>query len=194
MGLAEVQVVLARLFVDEELRARFFSDPSAVGRSLGLDDREATGLAGLSPRHVSDFAAALRRKRVDDARKIVPLTASALGDRFAPLLLASIEGALPRGRHRDDARSLAAHLMTLSRVESFPIPWAGDLARYELAFGEALTIRAGLITRRFRFPVRRLAEAIHHGVPIPSVRAGLTIGIWLRIPGRRGVVHRLLFS
>ena len=56
MGLAEVQVVLARLFVDEELRARFFADPPTVGRALGLDDREAMGLAALSPRHVAEFA------------------------------------------------------------------------------------------------------------------------------------------
>ena len=45
MGLAEVQAALARLFTDSDLRVRFFADPIEVGRELGLDESETTGLA-----------------------------------------------------------------------------------------------------------------------------------------------------
>src|SRR4051812_34429829 len=37
MGVAEIQSVLARLYVDPKLRDRFFADPAAVGAELGLD-------------------------------------------------------------------------------------------------------------------------------------------------------------
>ena len=41
MGLAEVQAALAKLYVDEALRDRFFDDPAAVGSELGLEGGEA---------------------------------------------------------------------------------------------------------------------------------------------------------
>ncbi len=116
MGLADVQAALARLFTDESLRARFFADPIAVGRALGLDSPEAEGLAGLSRDHVSQFAATLRRKRIDDARKYLPLTSLALGDSFAGHLLDAIDGPSPPGRHRDDARLLVGRLARLGEI------------------------------------------------------------------------------
>nr|UXE45584.1 hypothetical protein Hi04_10k_c4998_00027 [uncultured bacterium] len=187
MALADVQSALARLFTDESLRARFFDDPTALGRSLGLDDREASDLAGLSRDHVSHFAATLRHKRVDDARRYLPLTAAALGDGFAPHLLAAIGGPSPPGRHRDDARALVEDLATVDEPA-----WAADLARYELTFREAMGRGFVVLVRRFRYPVGRLASAIRRGGVPPEIRPRPTIGVWLRIPGRRGVVHRVL--
>jgi len=194
MGLADVQTALAKLFTDENLRNRFFDDPLSVGRSLGLDDSEAAGLTGLSELHVTQFARSLRRKRVDDARKVLPLTSRALGDSFAPLLLGVLDGPLPRDRHRDDARMLAMNLERLARNGTLDPPWAADLARYELTFTEIRKQRSVIIARRFRFPVGLLADAINRGEPIPQARPGCTVGLWLRIPGRRGVIHRVLFS
>jgi enoyl-CoA hydratase/carnithine racemase len=187
MGLADVQAALARLFTDADLRDRFFNDPIATGRTLGLAEAEANGLASLVRVDVDRFAATLRRKRVDDARKFLPLTAQALGHSFAPLLLASISDSIPPARHRDDARAFVAHL---SRPEVNP-PWAGDLARFELAFQEALALKFGLIVRRFRFPVGRLLEAAHLGRSLDDIRPRATLGFWLRVPGRRGVIHCL---
>ena len=37
--------LLARLFVDEELRARFKADPTCVGKEFGLDDRALAAFA-----------------------------------------------------------------------------------------------------------------------------------------------------
>jgi hypothetical protein len=188
MGLADVQAALARLFTDADLRNHFFNDPIATGRTLGLEEVEAASLASLARVDVDRFAATLRRKRVDDARKFLPVTAQALGPSFAPLLLASISDSLPSARHRDDARALVAHL---TRPEVNP-PWAGDLARYELAFHEAHALKFGLIVHRFRFPVGRLLAATHLGTSIDDIRPRATLGFWLRVPWRRGVVHRLV--
>ena len=46
MGLAEIQRVLARLYVDPTLRERFFADPAAVGAELGPRCRGGAG-AGM---------------------------------------------------------------------------------------------------------------------------------------------------
>jgi hypothetical protein len=191
MALADVQAVLARLFTDASFRACFFADPVAVGRANGLDPADAQRLAALSREEVVGFAATLRRKRAVDVRKVLPLTARALGDKFRDHLLPVTAGAPRPGRHRDDARALVDHLGRMARSARLEPPWAGDLARYELTFGEALHRCAGIMVRQFRYPVGRLATAILGGAPMPEVEPSMTVGIWLRWPGRRGVFHRV---
>jgi hypothetical protein len=191
MALAHVQAILARLFTDTAFRASFFHDPVTVGRALGLEAAEANALTELSRNEVEQFAAIIRRKRADDARKVLPLTARALGGAFDRHVLATIVGAVRPGRHRDDARALVDLLGRLARSNELEPPWTADLARYEATFGEALHRSACLLVRRFRFPVARLAAAIHRGAPTGGIKPRMTIGIWLRVPGRRGIFHRI---
>jgi hypothetical protein len=191
MALTRIQPTLARLFTDAPFRASFFADPIAVGGSLGLEPSEASALAELSADAVEQFAASIRRKRLDDVRKVLPLTARALGDAFDRHVLATIVGAVRPGRHRDDARALVDHLCRLSRSNELAPPWTADLARYEATFVDALRRSACLLVRRFRFPVARLAAAIHCGAPIGNIEPRKTISVWLRIPGRRGIMHRI---
>ena len=115
MGLAEIQGALARLYVDPSLRDRFFADPAAVGVELGLGAEEARDLAGVSRRQVEQFAGSLRRKRRDQVRRVIPIAARALGDRFGGLFeryadglgAAGIEGGpRRRGRIRRCARAM----------------------------------------------------------------------------------------
>jgi hypothetical protein len=40
-----LEALLARLFVDEELRTRFKRDPKSVGREFGLDESSLAALA-----------------------------------------------------------------------------------------------------------------------------------------------------
>jgi hypothetical protein len=191
MALADVQAILARLFTDAAFRTSFFHDPVAVGCALGLEAAEASALAELSRDEVEQFAAIIRRKRVDDVRKVLPLTARALGGAFDRHALAAIVGAVRPGRHRDDARAVVDRLSRLARANELEPPWTADLARYEMTFGEALDRSACLLVRRFRFPVARLAAAIHCGAPTGNIKSRMTIGIWLRVPGPRGVSHRI---
>jgi len=191
MALADVQAILARLFTDGAFRASFFHDPVTVGGALGLEANEASTLAELSRDEVEQFAAVIRRKRADDLRKVLPLTARALGDGFDRHFVATSVDAVRPGRHRDDARAMVDGLSRLARSKALEPPWAADLARYEMTFGEAMHRSACLLVRRFRFPVARLAAAIHCGAPTGDVKPRMTIGTWLRVPGRRGIFHRI---
>jgi hypothetical protein len=183
--------MLARLFTDAPFRASFFADPVAVGRASGLDPTEAQTLAALSRDEVDGFAGTLRRKRADDVRKVLPLTARALGDTFRNHILPATAGAPRPGRHRDDARALVEHLGRLAGSRELAPPWAADLARYEMTFGDALHLRAGFLVRRFSYPVARLATAILRGEATADIQPRTTIGVWVRWPGRRGIFHQV---
>jgi hypothetical protein len=191
MALADVQGVLARLFTDAPFRASFFADPVAVGRASGLDPAEAQVLSELSRSEVDGFAATLRRKRVADVRSVLPLTARALGAAFGDLTRPAMAGASRPGRHHDDARAIVDRLRGLARSYQLEPPWVADLARYEATFGLAQRRRACLLVRRFHFPIAALAVAILGGAPTADVKPCMTVGIWVRWPGRCGVFHRL---
>jgi hypothetical protein len=191
MALAEVQAVLARLFTDAPFRAAFFEDPAAVGLASNLDPAEAATLAALSRIEVEQFAGTLRRKRADDVRKVLPLTARALGGAFRDHILPATAGAPRPGRHRDDARALIEHLRCAARSHQLQPAWAADLARYEMTFNDAMRCGAGVLVRRFRFPVERLAAALLAGALTAGITPRVTIGVWLRWPGRRGLFHRM---
>jgi hypothetical protein len=187
MGLAEIQSVLTRLYVDPALRDRFFADPAVVGAELSLDAEEAGRLACVSRPQVEQFADALRRKRRDQVRRVIPLTVQAMGRRFPEIFERYTRESPPRGA-KPDLDDAIVFVETLSRwscqVEVEPL-WAPDLARYELAW--RLASRAGRlpIIRAFRFPVDQLARGIKAATP----RA--TVAIWWR-PTQRGRVWHLV--
>ena len=181
MALAQTQALLARLFTDAAARRAFFTDPAGYGRASGLSAAEARTFAGLDKGEVVAFARSLLGKRALDVRKVLPLTARALGARFDALLLEALEGPLPPGRHRADAAALARHLT--AKRDADP-PWVGDLARYELAFVEASRPGAALLLRRFRYPVETIARGLAANAA-PAAEPRASFGVWLRLPGRR---------
>jgi hypothetical protein len=185
MGLAEIQSVLARLYVDPTLRDRFFADSAAVGAELGLDAEESRGLSCISRRQVEQFADALRHKRRDQVRRVVPLAAQAMGGRFTEFFERYARESSPRGS-RPDLDDAVAFVEALSRWTCQVEPlWVSDLARYELAW--RLAMRAGRlpILRAFRFPVEQLAR----GGKVVTPRA--TLAIWWR-PTQRGRLWHLV--
>jgi hypothetical protein len=190
MALADIQAVLARLFTNAPFRDAFFADPAAVGRSCGLDPAEARTLMDLSRGEVDGFAATLTRKRIGDVSKVLPLTARVLGAAFGGHVRPALAGAARPGRHYDDARAVTDRLGRLARDGALEPPWAADLARYEAAFSDAARRRMCVLVRRFRFPVARLAMAIMRGAPVADATPCMTIGVWVRWPGWRGVFHR----
>jgi hypothetical protein len=191
MGLAEIQGALARLYVDPTLRDRFFADPAVVGVELGLGAEEARGLAGVSRRQVEQFADSLRRKRRDQVRRVIPIAARALGDRFGRLFERYIAESAPRGS-RADLDDAIGFVDALGRWADDDRPPCGvDLARYELAWRQVARAGCRPIVRAFRFPVARImtgreaqAAAI---VPRP------TLAIWWR-PTPRSRVRHLVIS
>ena len=88
MALAQTQALLARLFTDDDLRREFFEAPIAVAMRFGLSMHDTQRLAGIDRRETEAFAQSLIGKRALYARKALPLTARALGDRFDALFRA----------------------------------------------------------------------------------------------------------
>jgi hypothetical protein len=191
MGLAEVQGALARLYVDPTLRDRFFADPAAVGVELGLGAEEARDLAVVSRRQVEQFAGSLRRKRRDQVRRVIPIAARSLGDRFGGLFERYADGSEPRGS-KADLEDAAGFVEALGRwADDDRPPWAVDLARYELAWRQAARAGRRPVVRAFRFPVARLASA--REAETATVAPRPTLAIWWR-PTQRGRIRHVVIA
>jgi hypothetical protein len=190
MGLVEVQGALARLYIDPALRDRFFADPAAVAAELGLGAEEARGLAGVSRQHVEQYADSLRRKRRDQARRIIPIAARALGDRFDGLFERYMSESEPRGS-KADLEDAAGFVAALGRWADEDRPaWVVDLARYELAWRQAARSGCRPLLRTFRFPAARLAAGrVAAGLIVPRP----TLALWWR-PTPRGRIRHIVIT
>jgi hypothetical protein len=191
MGLAEIQGALARLYVDPTLRDRFFADPAVVGVEVGLDAEEARGLAGVSRRQVEQFADSLRRKRRDQVRRVIPIAARTLGDRFGRLFERYIAESVPRGS-KADLDDAIGFVDALGRwADDDRPPWVVDLARYELTWRQAARAGRWPIVRAFRFPVSRIATG--REAEASAIAPRPTLAIWWR-PTPRGRVRHLVIT
>jgi hypothetical protein len=63
MSAAALEAFLARLYVDEALRARFARDPGGEARRFGLADEEARALAAVDLDDLARAAASFAHKR-----------------------------------------------------------------------------------------------------------------------------------
>jgi uncharacterized protein (UPF0276 family) len=178
LSLLEMQALLAHLFTDAESREAIFRDPRPTIRNF---------LSALDPAALAQFAHALESKRIADTRKLLPLTARALGDDFAKLLRPIVQGSAPKGRHRDDA---AALLQRLRRDPEVAPRWIVDLAAYELGFVVAGGPGPCLLLRRLGWPPRRLAEAAERGED-PGTPKRAT-ALWLR-PFKNSALSHYVF-
>ena len=191
MALAQTQALLARLFTDDDLRREFFEAPVAVATRFGLSMHDTQRLAGIDSCEIEAFAQSLIGKRALYARRALPLTARALGDRFDALFRQAIGGAAREATNRSDAVALIAFLDTrVAKCELEP-RWVVDLARFELAFIDAGRSGATLFFRAFDFDVASVAQALAKGEEISAVRRK-TFGVWVRAP--RGRLRWRLFQ
>jgi hypothetical protein len=191
MALAQTQALLARLYTDDDLRREFFERPIDVASSFGLSAGEAQRLASIDRREMEAFAQSLVGKRALYARRALPLTARALGDRFDALLREAIRGVVQDRTSWADASALVALLDRRAGRRELEPPWAADLARFELAFIEAGRTGAALFLRRFDFDVASIAKVLARGEEVSPVRRR-TFGIWARPP--RGRLRWRLFG
>ncbi|HEY8124449.1 MAG TPA: hypothetical protein VIF88_03390 [Methylocystis sp.] len=184
MALAQTQALLARLFTDDELRREFFDSPIGVATRFGLSMHDTQRLAMIDRRETEAFAQSLIGKRALYARRALPLTARAMGDRFDALFRKAIRDPAGDGKDRGDAAALAALLkMRAMRRELEPL-WGADLARFELAFIEAGRSGAALLLRRFEYDVASIVDAFAKGEEISAI-GKRTFGVWARAPGGR---------
>ena len=82
MGLARRQQLLARLYTDPELRRLFLMSPREVGAEYRLSSDEIEELSHISGVQLDVFGASLLRKRLQEARTLLPYAYRALGAEF----------------------------------------------------------------------------------------------------------------
>jgi hypothetical protein len=123
MSLLEQQNLLARLYVDENLRRVFLSDPSGTAVKFGLSATETEDLRRVLPDELASFAESLTRKRMREVEKMLPLTRRTLEADFELLFLRYVE-ATPESQKMsrlDDVLSLCryiSHKTTGSKKET----------------------------------------------------------------------------
>lgn len=130
MSLKAFQQVLARLYVDSELRRQFFDNPVEMGRKLGLNAAETQQLRELRSPQINFFARSLHRKRLNALRGLLPLTAQGLGSQFSEIFNQYAETYVPSGikKHQDDAVTFCNFLTPKNDLDP---PWIRDIANYE---------------------------------------------------------------
>jgi hypothetical protein len=179
MSLDTIQHVLARLYVDSALRARFLRDPDVIGRELGLNASEIEQLAQLQPQQINLFASSLKRKRLNAVRGLLPLTNQALGAQFSRFFGEYAETYNPQGvkKHQDDAVMFCNFLATQTRLEP---PWAIDVAKYERGglWAAQPQFRGGWC--RFEYAIAPLLRHLNQNEAIASIPEQAAIAIWWR--------------
>jgi hypothetical protein len=101
--------LLARLYVDARLRSELAADRETFAERYTLD---GAFVAGLDPKQLESFAKSLVCKRANEVRKLLPLTATVLGDEFEQEFDAFAAGAIPAGykKHGADAIAFCRHI------------------------------------------------------------------------------------
>lgn len=178
MGLAEIQNALARLYIDTELRERFFEDAKNIGREFGLSDEEITQLSKISSDELSFFSDSLFWKRLNEVEKLLPLTKKTLGENFKELFqfFAPTHNPTEIKKHLDDAIAFSKFL-----EKKIQIGWQFDLIRFEAARLEFNGLNRKLIVRRFNFDVIDLIEKLSRDEKIEITKKKKWTGVWLRL-------------
>lgn len=135
MELAASQKLQARLYTDSLLRKRFFADPVTVGAGFGLGADAARKLAQVPQEAVREFTRGLRRKRLDQVSRLLPLTTKLLGKDFGGVFKEYLlKGPAPDDQLAwKDALRFAKFFSIHTVKHPLSVNWAGELLRYETA-------------------------------------------------------------
>lgn len=191
MGLAEVQLVLAQLYTNTELRERFFANPQVVGEELGLSVDEQQQLALLSAQQVKGFASSLKRKRLGEVRELLPLTARVLGKDCSKLFWQYAETYVPQGikKHWEDALAFASFVQNVEEIEP---SWIVDLVRYEEAWLQASVPNCRFQVCWFNYNISWLVRSLTDNWRTPRAIYQPTIAIWFRLTPKGKLRHKVL--
>ena len=193
MELANVQAFLARLYTDAALRERFYDDPQQMGEASGLSAEDAQQLAQLSVAQVDFFVNSLKRKRLNEVHRLLPMSCDALGDKYARLFLRHVEHFIPEGtgKHRYDAISFAAFVEETAPADGIQ-PWVVQLARYEAAWLAATRPTQRWTIRWFRYSIPEILMRLQRQDELESLRLRPSIGLWVRVSRHARLQHVIL--
>jgi len=100
----EIDKLLARLYLDPRFRSELRADREAFARRYCAP---ADVIAAIDVDQLEFFAASLIRKRANEVLKLLPLTATAAGDRFHHEFARFAATSVPAGYNRHAADALA---------------------------------------------------------------------------------------
>ncbi|MDJ0648174.1 MAG: hypothetical protein QNJ60_05650 [Xenococcaceae cyanobacterium MO_188.B19] len=182
MSLLTVQQVLARIYTDSKLRDDFLTNPDVVGISLGLNCQEIAQLSKLSRQQVNLFASSLKRKRLGEIHKLLPLTHKLLGKKFDSLFSKYSETYLPTGskKHLLDAVAFSNFLQEYLTIDDPHPTWLLDILRYEKVRLQMFREKRLFICDRFDYNLESLINNLDFNSQ-PVLRFKPNIGIWFRL-------------
>jgi hypothetical protein len=189
MPLVELQTALAHLYTDTAAAELFARDPAAFAREHKLTERELAQLQSLPAKRIRSYARSLTRKRINEARRLLPLTAKALGTAFDMLFSHYASTALldEHPRYVRDACSFARFL-EVQGVESA----VNAVARFETANLQARMSRALFRIESFAVRLPDIIHALGHNENWRTVPLGRSFALWIRWPGAQAF-RRLFF-
>lgn len=195
MALANCQTLLAKLITDATVRKRFFADPVRVGLEFGLGPEEAARLALLSACQAEDFAGSLRKKRLGEVGKLLPLSRLVLTNAaFSELFHrhAARFSAVGVNKHRDDAVAFAGSAEQAVRAGTVGPAWVADVLRFEAARLVAVDPNRRWTAQLLRHSVSELVLCAHSMQGPPPPRKW-TLAVWFRA-FRKGRLRYLQLS
>lgn len=171
-----MQSLLARLYTDADLRERFLAEPDKIGRENSLNEKEIEQIAEVLPEELRFFAESLFHKRLHEVEKLLPLTQSGLGEKFAAYFREFSNQFVPNSikKHLEDAIAFADFLEH-QRLEPL---WLSDLVRFERARLEFNNLGKRFIFRRFQYDIREISRK---GAEAQSFKPRRTFAVWLKI-------------
>lgn len=189
MSLQNVQMLLAKLYTDPQIRESFFLDPEQTASDFGLSVQEQAQILELSKPLTRTFAHSLVHKRQGVVQKLLPCTFQSMGPLFNKAFHAFSSSYVPVGvrKHKEDAVRFALFLqewIPLQADDTLPV-YCIELARFEACWVEAHHPDVRWMLRTFRYPVHMLVQNVRTSKELPdSCAPRWTCAFWWRWSSR----------
>lgn len=183
MSLKEVQNLLVRLYTDADLRERFLSEPSKIGRQNNLSEKEAEQIAQVLPDELRFFAESLFHKRLREVEKLLPLTHKVLGENFAFTFRQFSNQFTPISikKHLEDAIEFSRFLQ---KFHLKPL-WVADLIKFERVRLEVKNSEKQFAFCCYHHDIRQILKQISfQDAAAQNFKPRLTFALRLRISGK----------
>jgi hypothetical protein len=195
MGLSQIQQTLAKIYTNSTLKEGFFDRSIVLDRELGLTEEEIEQLTKISSQRVNLFATSLKRKRLGQIRKLLPLTFKCLGKDFSQIFWEYSETFIPSGikKHQQDAIEFANFLEKkldcATRTDVVDRDWILDIVRYERSWLTMAISDRLFLGCRFNNAIAPLIESIQKSENEPAKIKKPTFAIWFRLSSRSKIYH-----
>jgi hypothetical protein len=186
MGLLQLQQALAKIYTDTASREKFLDPSPTIDRELELSEKETQYLTKISSQQVNLFATSLKRKRLGQIRKLLPLTSKCLEKDFSQLFWQYSETYIPQGlkKHQQDAIEFTNFI-----EKKLDRNWIIDVLRYERSWLTMETFDRLFFVCRFNYAIAPLIESLQQSENELITTQRLTFAIWFRLSDRSKIYY-----